>query len=101
MRKCPFCAEEIQDDAIKCRWCNEFLAAQPVAKARWYNKTSTIFVGFLVLGPLVLPLVWTNPRYSQQKKIIVSALIIAATILMVYAAGAMMKQMQDQYKMLF
>ena len=34
MKKCPFCAEEIQDEAVKCKHCGEFLIDAELKRMR-------------------------------------------------------------------
>jgi phage shock protein PspC (stress-responsive transcriptional regulator) len=49
MKKCPYCAEEIKAEAIKCRYCGSNLSGNPL-QDEWYRLTDRKMLGGVCSG---------------------------------------------------
>ena len=104
MKKCPFCAEDIQDAAIKCKHCGEFLDARPprIAEknAQWYFRKSFIIIAVCSVGPLALPLIWWNPKITRVWKIGLTIGIIVLSWIFFQIAMESIRTIREYYKLI-
>jgi predicted nucleic acid-binding Zn ribbon protein len=105
MKKCPFCAEDIQNDAIKCKHCGEFLNAPSRArlaeeKIKWYFRKSFIVIAVSAVGPLALPLIWWRPQTTRAWKIGLTVGILILSWILFQATLDSIRTVKEYFKII-
>ena len=105
MKKCPFCAEDIQDEAIKCKHCGEFLDASVHSRVAeknlpWYFRKSFIIIAVCTVGPLALPLIWWRPQTTRAWKIGLTMGILVISWVLYQSTMQSIRTIEELYKLI-
>lgn len=67
---------------------------------KWYFKSWSLVVSFLFVGPFMLPLVWVNPGFSKNKKVIITIIVIVLTCILTVIFLKSLKYLDNYYQLL-
>ncbi|MGE5309387.1 MAG: hypothetical protein ACM3OC_09905 [Deltaproteobacteria bacterium] len=67
---------------------------------QWYFKTSILVFALLSVGPVALPLLWFNPRFTPARKALVTLIVLAASYLLMVFLTEAQRMLQEQLKLL-
>ena len=63
------------------------------AREKWHQSTPTLLVALLVVGPLAIPLIWTNKKFPLWLKFAITIMVIVLTVALLSVAKDMTDQM--------
>ena len=72
----------------------------PQLPPKWYYRPlPMLFLLFVVLGPLGLPLLWKSPAFSRSMKIVLTIAVVVYTALLAETALMAIRTIVDQLEL--
>ena len=70
-------------------------------QGKWYFKTSSLVIAFLLVGPFALPLVWFNPDFSMKKKSVITLIVVIITYFSGILVTNSLKSIKEYYRLIY
>lgn len=68
---------------------------------KWFLRTSVMVIALLTVGPLALPLVWSNPKLNRKNKVLITVIVAVLSYFLFILTKESIKALSAYYQQLF